>query len=189
MENQLKEFVENVYLIHKHEDVIQGDILCLVGCEKLYKTLGLNKSNVVIHESKLPKGKGWSPLSWQILEGANEIPVTLFEAQEGVDSGQIYFQESIRLKGDELLNEIKHKQGIVTNKLIVDYVRAFPVNGAAQRGESTFYNKRTPKDSELNISKTIEEQFNLLRIVDNDQYPAFFIKDNVKYVLKIYRED
>ena len=169
---------------------VLGDILCLISCEKLYKNLELNKSNIVIHESELPKGKGWSPLSWQVLECKDEIPITLFEAQDDLDSGQIYAQSKIKLTGEELLNEIKEKQGVLTNKMIEEYILAFPnVSGIEQKGESTFYNKRTPKDSELDINKSISDQFNLLRIVDNENYPAFFIKNNVKYYLKIYKKE
>ena len=59
------------------------------------------------------------------------------------------------------------------------------MKGKSQRGEETFYKKRTPKDSELDINKTIKEQFNLLRIVDNEKYPAFFKFKNKIYTLKI----
>jgi len=44
-------------------------------------------------------------------------------------------------------------------------------------------------DSELDAHKTIEEQFNLLRISDNDRYPAYFTKHGFRYILKIYKED
>ncbi len=186
LKEELSNSVDSVSVIHDHSEVVEGDVLCLVSCEKLFKNLGLNKSNIVVHESDLPRGKGWSPVSWQVLEGKNEIPVTLFEASTGVDSGDIYFQENIQLKGDELLEEIKNKQGLVTNRLIQQYVKFYPeVSGRKQVGESTFYDKRTPKNSELDINKSIEEQFNLLRIVDNERYPAYFMKNGVKYTLKI----
>ena len=35
------------------------------------KFLSRNDHNIVIHESNLPKGKGWAPLFWQIIEGKN----------------------------------------------------------------------------------------------------------------------
>jgi methionyl-tRNA formyltransferase len=47
---------------------------------------------------------------------------------------------------------------------------------------------RTSKDSKLNMNKTIKNQFNLLRIVDNERYPAYFIYNNKKYILKIYED-
>ena len=55
----------------------------------------------------------------------------------------------------------------------------------ASSGEEIFYKKRESKDSKLDIDKTIKEQFNLLRIVNNENYPAFFELDGYRYVLKI----
>jgi hypothetical protein len=42
--------------------------------------------NLVVHESDLPQGKGWSPLTWQILEGKGDITVSLIEAEDKVYS-------------------------------------------------------------------------------------------------------
>ena len=84
-----------VVFTHIHDEIIVGDVLMLLSCEKLFKQLNLNKHNLVVHESDLPKGKGWSPLTWQVIEGKNEIPVTLIEATEQVDAGDIYGQEII----------------------------------------------------------------------------------------------
>ena len=39
--------------------------------------------------------------------------------------------------------------------------------------------------SSIDIDKTFREQFNLLRVVDNKRYPAFFYFKNQKYVIKI----
>ena len=52
-----------------------------------------HKHNLVIHASNLPKGKGWSPLFWQFLEGSNEIVFSLFGTDTRVDSGDIYLQK------------------------------------------------------------------------------------------------
>ena len=60
--------------------------------------------------------------------------------------------------------------------------------GVPQKGKETFYPRRKQKDNELNINKSILEQFNLLRVVDNKRYPAHFYVDNQKYILKIYKK-
>lgn len=183
----LKDLGYSCSLIHMHSDVENGDILCLLGCEKIFKFLEKNTHNLVIHESNLPKGKGWSPLTWQILEGKNEIPITLFEAAIGVDSGQIYLQDIIYLKGNELNDEIKDFQGRATIDLIMRFINKYPeVESKEQIGEESFYPKRTPIDSELNIDLSIKEQFNLLRVCDNDRYPAWFEINGKRYILKIY---
>ena len=75
-------------------------------------------------------------------------------------------------------------------KLCLEFLEKFPIlSPKAQSGEESFYPKRTPKDSELDMTKSLESQFNLLRIVSNEEFPAFFIKDGKKFVLKIYAHD
>ena len=57
-----------------------------------------------------------------------------------------------------------------------------------QSGVETFFARRKPEDSELSIDKTIREQFNLIRISNNEQWPSFFYHHNTKYLLKIYKD-
>lgn len=189
LSDQLEDKGHEVYLIHSHDEVKEGDVLCLLSCERIFKELHLNKHNLVVHESDLPKGKGWSPLTWQILEGKDKIPLTLFEASKEVDAGGVYAKEFIQLEGHEMLDEIKHQQGLKTKKLIIDFIDRYPnLEASPQKGKSTYYPKRTPKDSELDISKSIKEQFNLLRVCDNERYPAYFKINGKKYLIKIYKD-
>ena len=44
-------------------------------------------------------------MTWQILEGANCIPVTLFAAVAELDAGPIYLQKKIQLLAHELVDE------------------------------------------------------------------------------------
>lgn len=175
-------FVREAHLIE------EGDIAFLLGCVKIVSddVLYRNNHNIVVHPSALPKGKGFSPLAWQIIEGKNEIPVSLFEAVPETDAGDIYLQDIIYLNGDELNDEIKEKQGKVTVSLCLKFIDEIEyIKPQKQSGDETFYPRRTEKSSELEPNKTIAEQFNLLRIVDNDRYPAFFILNGKKYIIKI----
>lgn len=188
--SRLMEMKHEARLIFLHEEVLEGDILCLLSCQRVFKKLSLNKFNLVVHESNLPEGKGWSPVTWQILEGKSTIPVTLFEAAPSIDSGQIYSQAYISLDGTELLDEIKHQQGIVTQSLILNFIESLPeVKSRPQNGNESFYPRRGPDDSRLDIHKSIYEQFDLLRVCDNERYPAHFTMRNREYVLKIFRKD
>lgn len=178
-----------VKLFTKSEDIEHGDILFLLGCLKIISKniLSRNKNNLVIHESDLPKGRGWSPVAWQVLEGMNEIPIVLFEALEELDAGDIYLKDYIELSGTELLPEIKHKQGLKTIELVEKFVSKWPnVTPVKQYGEETYYLKRDAKDDEIDPRKSIIENFNHLRIVDNEKYPAWFRYKDRKYKLKIY---
>jgi len=173
-------------LIGSHEQIQQGDVLCLLSCEKILKDLSKNHYNLVVHGSALPQGRGWSPLTWQVLEGKNEIPMTLFEATSAVDAGRIYLQSTIRLDGTELNHEMRDKQGIAIIDLIMKFLQSLPAPvSIEQQGEASYYKRRSPEDSRLDVSKSIADQFNLLRVVDNDRYPAFFTYKGSRYTLKI----
>ena len=72
---------------------------------------------------------------------------------------------------------------------MVKYLKKFPnLKQLKQSKKSSYNKKRTPKDSELNLNKTIKEQFNHLRINDNIKFPSFFIYKKTKYFIKIYKE-
>lgn len=166
----------------------KGDMAFFLACQKIVppEILKLNKHNLVVHESDLPKGRGWSPMTWQILEGKNEIVITLFEAKERVDSGQIYLQDRMKFEGHELIGELRRKQGEMTIKLVIDFINSYlKIMGKVQDGEPTYYPRRRPEDSELDINKSIKDQFNLLRVVDNRRYPAFFRYRGHEYMLTV----
>lgn len=165
--------------VHDFKQLKYGDICFYLSYEHIVdqETLSRYKNNLVVHESDLPKGKGWSPLTWQIIEGKNSIPVTLFEAVNQVDSGFIYAKEWLEFNGTELIDELRSEQAKITQKLCKDFVKKYPKSldkAKQQEGLSTFYRKRTPKDSKLHVEKSIADQFNLLRVVDNYKYPAWF---------------
>jgi methionyl-tRNA formyltransferase len=184
--------LHDIHHVYKTTDIVGGDIMLVLSCEKILKSeyLKLHKSSVVVHPSKVPLGKGWSPLAWQVLEGSNNIPVSLFEAVEAVDAGDVYIVDYIKLEGHELNDEIKHQQGLITMKMVKRYIDEFEfMIGIPQSGEETFYSRRRQKENELDINKTISEQFNLLRVVDNERYPAHFYINGQKYILKIYKDD
>ena len=187
---QLQEELPKSELLYDHNEINNAyDIVFVLSYHKIIpmEQLKANRHNIVIHASALPKGKGWAPMFWQVLEGENTIPFTMFEASSGVDDGDIYMQESLHLTGYELNDPLRDKQANFIIEMCIKFINNYENYKSPQKqsGEESFYSKRNAKDSELDINKTIKEQFNLLRIVSNDDYPAFFEIDGHKYILKI----
>jgi len=88
------------------------------------------------------------------------------------------------------MKELREIQAKAVFQIISDFLTDYPkVKFKKQVGKSNFNKKRRPDESELSIKKTILSQFNLLRVCDNERYPAFFVHKGKKYILKIYKEE
>jgi len=148
-----------------------------------------NELVLIVHSSKLPKDKGFAPLQHQILKNKNKVYMSLIKAEKEVDTGPIYFQNSFMLDGTELSDEIRNIQGIQLLNIIKKFLVKYPnVKSKNQMGKGNFNKRRYPKDSQLDINKTIKQQFNHLRINDNELYPSFFYYKGKKYIIKIFKK-
>lgn len=176
-------------LIFDKADLQGGDILFLVSCSQMIRDAERKKykATLVLHASDLPKGRGWSPHIWSILGGGNQITVSLLEASEPVDSGVIWLKTKFNLEGHELLPEINAKLFAAELSLMTHAVEQFEaIKTIEQAGDpGSYMPKRLPENSQLDPNKTIAEQFDLLRIVDSQRYPAFFNYRGKRYLLKI----
>lgn len=188
----LKDYKFNFKISKNFKKIKNQDIVFILNYTKILPKSFLiqNRLNLVVHASNLPKGKGFAPIQWQILNNKKNILLCLIEAVERVDSGSIIEKKSIKFKGHELNGEIRHIQGNETIKIIKKFLNKYPkFKRKKQSGKSTFFRKRKPEDSELNINKSLKKNFNLLRIVDNEKYPAFFNYKKKKYIIKIIKSN
>lgn len=147
--------------------------------------LRLHRSNVVIHAADLPLGRGRSPIHWQVEAGANSLPLTLFEMGDGADNGPIYFKSTLHLDGTELLPEIRTKVIEAEVDMVDTFLAQWPMKPSPQQGEGTVYPKRGRECQKLVPEKTIAEQFDRMRVSDNDLYPLWFEFRGARYELKI----
>lgn len=190
LERELCELGYLAQLVDTADKVQSGWVTFMLGCTRLVSdnVLRRNKHNLVVHESSLPEGRGFAPMAWQILDGKNKITVCLLEAETVADAGDIWLSDFIPLSGKELCDEWRALQGEKTIELcrrfVLEYEQLIP---RRQEGEASWYPRRRPEDSVLDIKKTLEEQFNLLRIVDNSKYPAYFEIDGDTYTISITR--
>ena len=65
----------NIDVVRSPEDLIGGDILFLISCSDIIKPEILKKfrKSLVIHASDLPRGRGFSPHIWAILNGEDTL--------------------------------------------------------------------------------------------------------------------
>lgn len=188
LKKQLEDRQNHVKLIHNAKSADGGDICFLLSCSKIVSKKNLEKyrHNIVVHASDLPAGKGFTPLKWQIIEGKDDIVLTLFEAVEAVDAGPYYMKEMLHFDGTELLGELQRIMAEKINHMCIMYA-ADPDKYVAvkQQGEESFYPRFSERDDMIDIYKSIDEQFNHFRIADNDRYPLWFERNGEKYILRI----
>ena len=179
-------------LFYDKADLPGGDVLFLVSCSQMIRDTERKKykATLVLHASDLPRGRGWSPLIWSILGGDNRITVSLLEADDPVDSGPIWLKTNFSLEGHELLPEINEKLFDAELLLMTQAVEEFDaITPTPQQGVvGPYMRRRTPQDSQLDPNKSLAEQFNLLRIVDSQRYPAFFYYRGERYLVNIEKD-
>ena len=179
----------NIHLTNKITEIQNGDILFLIACGEIVKNdvrSGFKKT-LCVHESDLPKGRGWSPVVYSILKNERKIFMTLFEAGDKIDSGDIWKKIFFEIDEHELADEINQKVSLKTIELmnfaINDFDSIKPVT--QNSNNATYLQRRTPEDSELDVKKSIAEQFNLFRIANENRYPCFFYYKGHRYKLSI----
>ncbi len=165
-----------------------GDFLFLISCHQIIgaETRAQYRHCLVIHASDLPKGRGWSPMAWEVLAGAAQITVSLLNAQDGVDSGDIWQKRAFPLDGTELLTELNAKLFDIELELM-DWALANCDHAAPQpqNGDTTTWPKRTPAHSQIDPEKPLIESFDTIRIADPARFPAFFDHRGARYSIRL----
>ncbi len=186
--------VHEVELVQRKSQLSGGELLFLISCSEIIKETDRSKYLVtlVLHASDLPKGRGWSPHIWEIVNGAEHITLSLLEAEDKVDSGSIYAKRLIPVPKDALWDEINHQLFAAEIELIDLAVNQFErLTKVVQTNveQASYYPKRTVQDSQLNPHQTIAEQFNRIRVCDPNRFPAFFELHGKKYKLTLEKLD
>ena len=187
---QMEDAGHQVVVCSQKSQLGLGDILFLISCSERIGEADRQKYGhvLVLHASDLPKGRGWSPHVWDILSGSESITLSLIDAAENIDSGDVWKKITLPVKKHSLWNEINHIlfQGelelmtwaIQNHANIVPKIQDVSVT-------ATYWPRRTEQDSRLEIEKSIKEQFDLLRICDPDRYPAYFEIHGRRYKLRL----
>ncbi|MEI7575480.1 MAG: formyltransferase family protein [Armatimonadota bacterium] len=183
-----------VEIVASKNELSGGDLLFLISCQEMIReaTKSMYVHTLVIHASDVPKGRGFAPLNWQILEGQSEIVVTMMDAAAKVDSGDIYHQKTIFNEGHETFEEIFEKLFLAEIELMNFAVQNFDSLDPVRQDdsvESSYYPRRTSADSRVSVTKSLEEIFDLLRASDPDRYPLTFEHRGYVYSLKLEKLD
>ncbi|UTW07487.1 formyltransferase family protein [Pseudomonas benzenivorans] len=179
-----------IELVRKKSELSGGDILFLISCSEIVGAAerAAYRASLVLHASDLPSGRGWSPHIWQIIAGAEEITLSLLEAEDRVDSGRIWKKLKFPVPQHALWSEINERLFDAEIELIDFAVSEFDNIVPVEQDpniEPTYYPRRSPTDSQLDPTQSIVNQFDRIRVCDPNRFPAFFELHGKKYKITL----
>ena len=127
---------------------------------------------VMFHMTDLPFGRGGSPLQNLIVRGIRKTKISAFKCNAEVDAGPIYLKRPLSLHGSA--QEIYQRATKEVENMIVEILKTNPVP-VHQEGKVTMFKRRKPEESNLAGIKTLDEAFDLIRMLDADGYPHAFL--------------
>jgi methionyl-tRNA formyltransferase len=176
--------------LHTNEKV---KYIFFVGWSELIPEEIVNKyCCLCIHPSMLPLYRGGSPIQNQIIDGVLDSGVSLFKMDNGIDTGPIFSQLHLSLRGT--LDDIFLRIIFIASQLIREFVQIVlsgkEVNFKIQNDDfATYFKRRKPSESEITLKDlqtlSTEQLYNKIRSLD-DPYPNAYIKcaDGGKLFLK-----
>ena len=121
----------------------------------------------ILHDSLLPKYRGFSPTNWVIINGERETGLSLQYISTGMDEGDIVDQIRLPLDEDETASTLNAKLTPLYPKIILNNLDAL-LTGRNKRlpqdqTRATIGCKRTPEDGKIDFAKTTVDIVRLIR--------------------------
>jgi methionyl-tRNA formyltransferase len=127
---------------------------------------------VIFHMTDLPFGRGGSPLQNLIARGIYETKITALRCVEEMDAGPIYLKKPFGLHGSA--EEIFMRASGVMEDMIVEMLEKLP-EPIPQEGTPTVFKRRRPEEGNLAGAQSLEQVFDLIRMLDAEGYPNAFL--------------
>ncbi len=133
-----------------------------------------NFNCVCFHETKVPYGRGGSPIQNLIEKNHKNTFITALKMSNILDAGPIYMRDFLSLKGSA--EEIYERASIIIFKMIKKIIIRNP-KPFKQKGKVTIFKRRKPSQSNIlkNIS-SLNKIYNHIRMLDAKSYPNAYIK-------------
>jgi methionyl-tRNA formyltransferase len=155
------------------------DIFIVAGWYHMIPPKWLNYRNCYgLHASLLPDYSGGAPLVWAMINGEKKTGITLFQMDEGVDSGPILGQaEEVILEDDTIQTLYKRieKHGIQLIKKCLPLLASGGIQLTYQDEKNRrIFPQRSPSDGLINLSWSHQEISNFIR-AQTKPYPGAFL--------------
>jgi methionyl-tRNA formyltransferase len=135
------------------------------------------RGGVAVHDSLLPRLRGFAPTNWGLILGHDQLGATLFQLTDSVDAGNIYFQQAITPQPQETYESIQNRIADVSVDLFLQYLDAAQSGTLTSRpqreADATYTCARIPADGEIDWRQSSQAIAQLVRALAPPAPPAF----------------
>lgn len=156
---------EYQYILDKKPDLI---ITCAYGQIIPKEILDYPKYKCInIHASLLPKYRGGAPIHHAIINGDEYTGITIMYMDEAMDSGDILYQEKIKIEENDNVGTMFNKLSDLGSKMIIDFLPKF-LNGEItpikqNTDEVTYAYNISKEDEKIDFNNNSKDIFNKIR--------------------------
>ena len=173
---RLLEYPADIYVVAAFGQILSKEILDQpkYGC-------------INVHASLLPKYRGASPIQRVILDGEKETGVTIMQMNEGLDTGDILYQESIELDPEETFETLHDKLMVLGGEALAEalpLIETGSITPVIQNDDLSCYAPLIKKEDGLIDWKESAEKIHA-KVRAFNPWPAAFTYLNGK-VMKIW---
>ena len=129
-----------------------------------------------LHGSLLPKYRGAAPINWAIINGETESGVTTFKLKHDIDTGNVLFQDKVKISPTTTAGELHDDLMMVGAHLILKSVKQIESGDYELKPQTDAEAIHAPKIFKetclINWNQSVESIYNLIRGLS--PYPAAF---------------
>lgn len=116
-----------------------------------------SKASLNVHPSLLPKYRGAAPLTWQILNGDQEVGISIAEVTKDLDAGDIFEQIKIPRPQNATTESLQKELSALGAKALLTCLDKLRQNRLSRKpqdhSQSSYARKLTKEDGHLNLSE------------------------------------
>ena len=133
-----------------------------------------------LHASKLPFYRGAAPLNWALINGEDEIGLSIYQVDGGIDTGPLIAQETFEVTPSMTIKKVLDKSLELYPKLLIEVCDQFAAGTVRSQpqdlDEGSYFTKRYPQDGEFSWHGSSDQDiYNLVRALTQPYPGAYFI--------------
>lgn len=136
------------------------------------------KGAINVHPSLLPKYRGLSPQHQAIMHGDSESGVTVHLIEADVDTGDIVLQKKFAIEKEDYILQVQSKMLTIYKTIVAEAVDLLGSGSFEPIKQDlttlSYFGPLKKSDRQLDLSKTAEEVYNLIRAVSLPYKGAFY---------------